>query len=196
MTAVFLFDLLVVLMALLTLPRSPVMLQPGANIASSSPRRVRCFPGVPTSSDSWGRATTFPAVYAARCVTFSHSVTRPLHVPTKVRRISLAISNLGGCPSSAAERDSMPVWCCPVLVSASSYSSIVVLLTKNRAVMKQTLCAFPPRSLSLKFPFFDREFQVRLGRQQLGPGHVTFSLAHPTRHSPLHHQQLRMQCRC
>jgi alpha-tubulin suppressor-like RCC1 family protein len=68
------------------------------------------------------------------------------NAPTKVRRVSLAISNLGGCPT-ITERGGVQNWCCPVLVSASSYSSLVVLLIKKQGVMKMSLYGWGDNSV-------------------------------------------------
>jgi hypothetical protein len=60
-------------------------------------------------------------------------------VPTKVRRITLAVANFGGCPPPGIERQTQTNWGCPVLVSAGSFSSIVVILIKQGTIMKQSL---------------------------------------------------------
>jgi hypothetical protein len=64
-------------------------------------------------------------------------------VPTKVRRITLAVANFGGCPQPGIERQTQINWGCPVLVSAGSFSSIVVILIKQGTNMKQSLYCTP-----------------------------------------------------
>jgi len=68
-------------------------------------------------------------------------------VPTKVRRITLAVANFGGCPPPGVERLTQMNWGCPVLVSAGSFSSIVVLLIKQGTNMKQSLFGWGDNSL-------------------------------------------------
>jgi alpha-tubulin suppressor-like RCC1 family protein len=56
-------------------------------------------------------------------------------IPTKVRRMSLAMENFGVCPPPN-DRDVYPSFCCPILVAASSFSSVVVLLIKEAGVFR------------------------------------------------------------
>jgi alpha-tubulin suppressor-like RCC1 family protein len=56
-------------------------------------------------------------------------------LPTKVRRISLAIESVGVCPPPQ-ERSVYPTFCCPVIAATSSFSSLVVLLIKEAGVFR------------------------------------------------------------
>jgi alpha-tubulin suppressor-like RCC1 family protein len=58
------------------------------------------------------------------------------NLPTKVRRISLVIETLGGICPPPAERSEYSTFCCPIIASASSFSSLVVLLLKENGVLR------------------------------------------------------------
>jgi alpha-tubulin suppressor-like RCC1 family protein len=59
-------------------------------------------------------------------------------VPTKVRRISLAIESFGVCPPPS-ERELYSSFCCPIIATASSFSSMVVLLIKEAGVLRNVV---------------------------------------------------------
>jgi alpha-tubulin suppressor-like RCC1 family protein len=59
-------------------------------------------------------------------------------LPTKVRRISLAIESFGVCPPPA-EREIYNTFCCPVIAAASSFSSLVVLLIKDAGGLRNVV---------------------------------------------------------
>jgi hypothetical protein len=71
----------------------------------------------------------------------------PLHVPTKVRRITVVISTFGGCPPTQIERDQQRNWGCPVFASAGSFSSIIVINVKRNDVLRQSLFGWGDNSL-------------------------------------------------
>lgn len=59
----------------------------------------------------------------------------PRLLPTKVRRISLAVESFGVCPPPT-EREVYSSFCCPIIAAASTFSSIVVLLIKEAGVFR------------------------------------------------------------
>jgi alpha-tubulin suppressor-like RCC1 family protein len=56
-------------------------------------------------------------------------------LPTKVRRISLVVESFGVCPPPA-DRPVYPTFCCPIIATASSFSSMIVLLVKENGVLR------------------------------------------------------------
>jgi alpha-tubulin suppressor-like RCC1 family protein len=58
------------------------------------------------------------------------------NLPTKVRRISLVIEMFGGICPPPAERSEYTTFCCPIIATASSFSSMVVLLIKENGVLR------------------------------------------------------------